>query len=96
MQRRGMVIGTTEEEGFTRVEANVPLAEMFGYASDLRSATQGKSEFTLEFERGFQLFRVTVNLAVQPDDNMNVNLDGDSDQIIRLISTAMPRNAAFE
>jgi elongation factor G len=51
MQRRGMVIGTTEEEGFTRVEANVPLAEMFGYASDLRSATQGKSEFTLEFER---------------------------------------------
>jgi elongation factor G len=51
MQRRGMVIGTTEEEGFTRVEANVPLAEMFGYASDLRSATQGKAEFTLEFER---------------------------------------------
>ena len=51
MQRRGMVVGTTEEEGFTRVEANVPLAEMFGYASDLRSATQGKAEFTLEFER---------------------------------------------
>ena len=51
MQRRGMVIGTTEEDGFTRVDANVPLAEMFGYASDLRSATQGKAEFTLEFER---------------------------------------------
>ena len=46
MQRRGTVIGTTEEEGFCRVEAEVPLAEMFGYATDLRSATQGKAEFT--------------------------------------------------
>jgi elongation factor G len=51
MQRRGVVIGTTEEEGFTRVDAHVPLAEMFGYSTDLRSATQGKAEFTLEFER---------------------------------------------
>ncbi len=51
MQRRGNVIGTTEEEGFCRVEAEVPLAEMFGYATDLRSVTQGKAEFTLEFAR---------------------------------------------
>ena len=51
MSRRGMIIGTTEESGFTRVDANVPLAEMFGYSTDLRSATQGKAEFTLEFER---------------------------------------------
>ena len=51
MQRRGMVIGTTEEDGFCRVEAEVPLAEMFGYATDLRSATQGKAEFTMEFAR---------------------------------------------
>jgi elongation factor G len=51
LQRRGMVIGTTEEEGFSRVEAEVPLAEMFGYATDLRSASQGKAEFTMEFAR---------------------------------------------
>jgi elongation factor G len=51
MQRRGVVIGTTEEEGFTRVDSHIPLAEMFGYSTDLRSATQGKAEFTLEFER---------------------------------------------
>jgi elongation factor G len=52
MQRRGNVIGTTEEEGgFCRVEAEVPLAEMFGYATDLRSVTQGKAEFTMEFAR---------------------------------------------
>ena len=51
MQRRGMVIGTTEDGGFCQVEAEVPLAEMFGYATDLRSVTQGKAEFTLEFAR---------------------------------------------
>jgi elongation factor G len=51
MQRRGTVVGTTEEEGFCRLEAEVPLAEMFGYATDLRSCTQGKAEFTMEFSR---------------------------------------------
>jgi elongation factor G len=51
MQRRGTIIGTTEQEGFCQVESEVPLSEMFGYATDLRSATQGKAEFTLEFAR---------------------------------------------
>ena len=51
MQRRGVIVGTTEDEGFIRVDANVPLAEMFGYASVLRSATAGKAEFTMEFAR---------------------------------------------
>jgi elongation factor G len=52
MQRRGTVIGTTEETGgYCRLEAEVPLAEMFGYATDLRSLTQGKAEFTMEFSR---------------------------------------------
>jgi elongation factor G len=51
MQRRGIVVGTTEDEGFVRVESEVPLAEMFGYATILRSVTQGKAEFTMEFAR---------------------------------------------
>jgi elongation factor G len=51
MQRRGTVIGTTEDEGFCQIEADVPLAEMFGYATDLRSVTQGKAEFTMEFAK---------------------------------------------
>jgi len=50
-QRRGMIIGTTEDEGFVRIEAEVPLAEMFGYATVIRSATQGKAEFSMEFSR---------------------------------------------
>jgi elongation factor G len=51
MQRRGTVIGTTEESGFSCTESEVPLSEMFGYATDLRSMTQGKAEFTMEFAR---------------------------------------------
>ncbi|APR83933.1 Translation elongation factor G [Minicystis rosea] len=51
MQRRGIIIGTTESEGFCRIEAEVPLAEMFGFSTVLRSATQGKAEFTMEFSR---------------------------------------------
>jgi elongation factor G len=50
-QRRGIIVGTTEEEGFARVEADVPLSEMFGYSTVLRSATQGQAEFTMEFEK---------------------------------------------
>jgi elongation factor G len=51
MQRRGIVLGSTEADGYSAVEAEVPLAEMFGYATVLRSATQGKAEFTMEFSR---------------------------------------------
>jgi elongation factor G len=51
MQRRGMIVGTTEAEGFARVDADVPLSEMFGYSTDLRSSSQGKAEFTMEFNR---------------------------------------------
>ncbi len=48
-QRRGMIIGTTEEGSYSAVEAEVPLSEMFGYSTTLRSLTQGKAEFTMEF-----------------------------------------------
>ena len=50
-QRRGIIISTSEDRAFSTIEAEVPLAEMFGYATVLRSATQGKAEFTMEFAR---------------------------------------------
>jgi elongation factor G len=50
-QRRGMIIGTTNMEGYAQIDAEVPLTEMFGYSTVLRSATQGKGEFTMEFTR---------------------------------------------
>ncbi len=48
-QRRGVIVGTFEEGNYTVVEAEMPLAEMFGYSTTLRSLTQGKAEFTMEF-----------------------------------------------
>jgi len=50
-QRRGMISGVTEDGTFSVIEGEVPLAEMFGYSTVLRSATQGKAEFTMEFSR---------------------------------------------
>lgn len=48
-QRRGMIIGTQDEGAMCVIEAHVPLAEMFGYSTVLRSSTQGKAQFTMEF-----------------------------------------------
>lgn len=48
-QRRGMIIGSNEEGSYSVIEAEVPLSEMFGYSTTLRSLTQGKAEFTMEF-----------------------------------------------
>ncbi len=50
-QRRGIIHSATEDGNFTVIEAEVPLAEMFGYSTVLRSSTQGKAEFTMEFSR---------------------------------------------
>ncbi|QDU61886.1 Elongation factor G [Planctomycetes bacterium Pan216] len=49
--RRGMIMGSESREGFTVISAEVPLANMFGYSTDLRSATQGKGSFSMEFSR---------------------------------------------
>lgn len=50
-QRRGQITGTQAVENYIIVESLVPLTEMFGYSTDLRSATQGKGEFTMEFSK---------------------------------------------
>ena len=59
-QRRGIIISTVEDGTFARVDAEVPLSEMFGYATNLRSLTQGKAEFTMEF---LKYGRVPANIA---------------------------------
>jgi elongation factor G len=48
-QRRGIIVGSQDEGPMCVVEAQVPLAEMFGYSTVLRSSTQGKAQFTMEF-----------------------------------------------
>ena len=50
-QRRGMISSSSENGAFCKVEAEVPLSEMFGYSTVIRSSTQGKAEFSMEFAR---------------------------------------------
>lgn len=50
-RRRGIIHGTDEESGSLVVQAEVPLGSMFGYATDLRSATQGRASYSMEFLR---------------------------------------------
>ena len=50
--RRGTVNGMeTRNRQITSIRANIPLGEMFGYATTLRSLTQGRGNFTMEFDR---------------------------------------------
>lgn len=48
-QRRGMIVGSQDEGHMTVIEAQVPLAEMFGFSTVLRSSSQGQAQFTMEF-----------------------------------------------
>ena len=50
-RRRGVLHGTEESPGGAIIRADVPLSEMFGYATDLRSATQGRATYSMEFSR---------------------------------------------
>jgi elongation factor G len=59
-QRRGIIVSSVEDGLFARVDAEVPLSEMFGYSTVLRSLTQGKAEFTMEF---LKYARVPVQIA---------------------------------
>jgi elongation factor G len=50
-QRRGVIVSSSEDGSFCTVIAEVPMSEMFGYSTVLRSMSQGKAEFTMEFEK---------------------------------------------
>ncbi len=48
--RRGIIQGTEDRSGVKVIDAHIPLAEMFGYATDLRSRTQGRGNYTMQFD----------------------------------------------
>ncbi|MEE9502203.1 MAG: elongation factor G [Candidatus Aminicenantaceae bacterium] len=68
-QRRGIIVSSVEDGTFARVDAKVPLSEMFGYSTTLRSLTQGKAEFTMEFLKyGKVPANISEDLMVKVDE----------------------------
>jgi elongation factor G len=70
-QRRGIIVNTTSDSGYAVVEAEVPLSEMFGYSNDLRSMTQGKGEFTMEFLKYMQVPRSVQENIIEEYKKLN-------------------------
>ena len=69
-QRRGMILGSQDEGVMCVIESQVPLAEMFGYSTVLRSLTQGKAQFTMEFAAYKQVPQsITEELAKKAEEN---------------------------
>ncbi len=68
-QRRGMIIGSSDMGSMTAIEAQVPLAEMFGYSTILRSMTQGKAQFTMEFDTYKQVPQSVVEDILKKRDD---------------------------
>ena len=62
--RRGKVQGMKVRAGAQAIEASVPLSEMFGYATDLRSRTQGRATYSMEFDRYDQVPRQIADTII--------------------------------
>jgi len=73
-RRRGMILGMDDSPSGRIVNAEVPLAEMFGYATSLRSQTQGRATFTMEFLKYFEAPR---NVAEEVIAKSKVKKDED-------------------
>ncbi|WP_163468046.1 elongation factor G [Fusobacterium sp. IOR10] len=64
--RRGMIGGMTDRNGAKIIDAKIPLSEMFGYATDLRSKSQGRANYAMEFEKYIQVPR-TIQEAIKEE-----------------------------
>ncbi len=62
--RRGHIEGMGSEEGLAKITAQVPLAEMFGYATDIRSKTQGRGIFSMEFSKYDEVPRNVADMII--------------------------------
>ncbi|MEN9207888.1 MAG: elongation factor G [Gloeomargarita sp. GMQP_bins_120] len=67
--RRGQIEGMSSEAGVAKVTAKVPLAEMFGYATDIRSMTQGRGVFTMEFSHYEEVPRNVAETIIKAKGN---------------------------
>ena len=78
------------------VDGGTPQLLLEGVIPAFDEFNQQIMPFTLEYELGRKLYRATVDITIVPDDNMSVDLDGDNQQQIRLVASAMPRIEAYQ
>ncbi|MGB0637610.1 MAG: elongation factor G [Gammaproteobacteria bacterium] len=64
-RRRGVLLGTEDAPGGAVIKADVPLAEMFGYATDLRSGTKGRATYSMEFSKYAQAPQNVTNIVTR-------------------------------
>jgi len=69
-RRRGIVSGMDDTVAGKNIHADVPLSEMFGYATSLRSATQGRATYSMEFERYAEAPKVISDAIVSSKTGM--------------------------
>jgi translation elongation factor EF-G len=75
-RRRGIVLGMDDTPTGKTINCEVPLAEMFGYATDLRSATQGRATYSMQFEkynRKRHLTRVYIMIRTIKQSHHNIH-----------------------
>ena len=64
-KRHGVITGTDSNEGWFTVYAEIPLNDMFGYSTELRSSTQGKGEYSMEYARYAPAMPEVQNQVIQ-------------------------------
>jgi hypothetical protein len=80
---------------YVTIDGGTPHVMLEGVIVQLDGAGFQVLPFTLEYELGRKLHRATIDIMLVPDDNMSVAIDGDSQQVLRLVASAMPRITAF-
>ncbi len=81
---------------YVAVNNGTPQVLLGGVMPQMDAAGTQVMPFTLDYERGRNLYRATIDILLVPDDNMSVDLDGNSTQSIRLVASAMPRIMAYQ
>jgi prepilin-type N-terminal cleavage/methylation domain-containing protein len=86
---------TTDTTGDGDLADEIPYKLLDGVIPTLDEDDEVVKPFKLEYELGRKLYRATINLSVVPDDNMDLAIEGDSAEVLRLVGSALPRSSAY-
>ena len=97
--QEGQVVQITwdriQQRLFYEIEGQPKVPLLDGVVGTTDSAGLPIEPFTLEYRQGRNLYRATIDLTIQPDDLVELDLEGDGGDLIRLVGSAMPRIEAF-